>query len=429
MTWPACGAEAPAGAGAVDLDLDLDLDSETVTDRKRVTEEKSAVDGKAGADGVGVMDEEGVANGEGVADWKGVRGGTGAADEEGVANGKGAVDGKQGANRKGVLKPGLAIREGADGSFSLWSETFGEGFHSGRGALREARETFLAPSQLERFPPGARLRVVEVCVGTGSNLALLLEACASLDIALEWWGLELDPQPLRLALAAPEFRRPWQPRTLSALEELLERGHWQGDKVHGHMLWGDARQTLVELLQERRGAVDLIWHDAFSPRRCPQLWTVELLGTAAMLLAPEGRWISYSSAAAVRETLRLLGLHLVALDIQERELSSAADIAGGALAGAPARRKVWSGGTVASPSELGDRPPGAQSPGAQSPGAKAPGAKSPEVKSPEVKSLEAKSPGAQSLEAKSPEVKSLEAKSSEAKSSGAKTSGAKSPEA
>jgi hypothetical protein len=48
-----------------------------------------------------------------------------------------------------------AFREhqGADGSFSLWSHSFGEGFHSGRGALREARETFLAPSQLERFPP------------------------------------------------------------------------------------------------------------------------------------------------------------------------------------------------------------------------------------------------------------------------------------
>jgi len=225
-------------------------------------------------------------------------------------------------------EPALAIRSGADGSFSLWSETFGEGFHSGRGALREARETFLAPSQLERFRPGERLTVVEVCVGTGCNLALLLEACAARGIALEWWGLELDPRPLRLALAAEAFRRPWQPPTLSVLEQLLERGRWQGDFASGRMLWGDARQTLAELVRERGGAMDLIWHDAFSPRRCPQLWTVELLGTAAALLAPEGRWISYSSAAAVRETLRLHGLHLVALDIQETELSSAAGIAG-----------------------------------------------------------------------------------------------------
>ena len=231
----------------------------------------------------------------------------------------------------------LAIREGADGSFSLWSEAFGEGFHSGRGALREARETFLAPSGLERLSPWERLRVVEVCVGTGSNLALLLEACAARGIVLEWWGLELDRDPLALALAAGAFRRPWQRGTLRVLEELLERGDWWSEGASCRMLWGDARQTLVELGREWRGRVDLVWHDAFSPRHCPQLWTVEVLGAATELLAPGGRWISYCSAAAVRETLRLLGLNLAALEFQ----------------GAPAPRSTaWSGGTLASPSPL-----------------------------------------------------------------------------
>jgi tRNA U34 5-methylaminomethyl-2-thiouridine-forming methyltransferase MnmC len=60
------------------------------------------------------------------------------------------------------------------------------------------------------------------------------------------------------------------------------------------MLWGDARQTLPQLLEQRRGQVDLIWHDAFSPQRCPQLWTVEFLGSLAELLADGGRWISFS---------------------------------------------------------------------------------------------------------------------------------------
>ena len=233
---------------------------------------------------------------------------------------------------------GLVVCEGADGSFSLWSEAFGEGFHSGRGALREARETFLAPSQLERFGAGDRLVVVEVAVGTGSNLALLLEACAERGIVLEWWGLELDQEPLALALAAAEFRRPWQPGTVQVLHEVLKRGSWRSKQSSGRMLWGDARQTLEELGRERRGQVDLVWHDAFSPRRCPQLWTVEVLGAAAALLAPEGRWISYSSAAAVRETLRLLGLNLAALEIQ---------------GGSPSPGKAWSGGTLASPAPLG----------------------------------------------------------------------------
>jgi tRNA U34 5-methylaminomethyl-2-thiouridine-forming methyltransferase MnmC len=252
----------------------------------------------------------------------------------------------------------LVLRTGADGSFSLWSEAFQEGFHSGRGALREARETFLAPSQLERFPPGASLRVVEVCAGTGGNLAVLLEACAARKLRLEWWGLELDPSPLALALATEAFRRAWPSETLAALDALSARGYWQSEGSTGRMLWGDARQTLAELAQARRGQVELVWHDAFSPRRCPQLWTMECLQSATALLTRDGRWISYSAAAAVRETLRLLGLRVVALEVAAmaapQGLDAGSNPSGGAAGppGGAARRSAWSGGTVASPSPL-----------------------------------------------------------------------------
>ena len=265
----------------------------------------------------------------------------------------------------------LTIRQGADGSFSLWSPRFGEGFHSRRGALREARETFLAPSQLERFSPGQRLTVVEVCVGTATNLALLLEGCVELGLELEWWGLELDPAPMQLALAEPAFRSQWHPQTLQTLETLSERGCWQQGcwqqgcwqqgAGSGRMLWGDARQTLPQLLEQCRGQVDLIWHDAFSPQHCPQLWTVEVLGSLAALLAPEGRWLSYCSAAAVREGLRLANLNVVALAAPEgsrlgkpdSDFAEAAACKGTADDGVvprqgAVRRKGWSGGTLAS---------------------------------------------------------------------------------
>jgi tRNA U34 5-methylaminomethyl-2-thiouridine-forming methyltransferase MnmC len=283
---------------------------------------------------------------------------------------------------KEAARADLTIRQGADGSFSLWSPRFGEGFHSRRGALREARETFLAPSQLERFSPGQRLTVVEVCVGTGTNLALLLEGCAELGLEPEWWGLELDPAPLQLALAEPAFRSQWQPQTLKTLETLSERSCWQQGSGQqscwqqgagsGRMLWGDARQTLPYLLEQRRGQVDLIWHDAFSPQRCPQLWTVEVLGSLAELLADGGRWISYCSAAAVREGLRLANLNVVALATADgvrlgkpdsalaaeaegvEEAEEGMERADDCLKPDPSadQRRAWSGGTLASRAAL-----------------------------------------------------------------------------
>ncbi|MFM7269301.1 MAG: MnmC family methyltransferase [Cyanobium sp.] len=261
----------------------------------------------------------------------------------------------------------LQIRSGADGSFSLWSAGIGEGFHSGRGALREARETFLQPSQLERFQTSGGVKVVEVCVGTGTNLAVLLESCRALGLTLEWWGLELTPEPLALALSQPSFRAPWQAGTLQTLERLLAHGTWNDSRSRGRMLLGDARHTLGSLMQRRRGQVDLIWHDAFSPQRCPQLWTLEILAALASLLTPDGRWISYCSAAAVREGWRQVGLNLAALC---PPLSAAADATRPGIvrgqdrpdkapeqSSCPAHRgRAWSGGTVASPGPLAAMP-------------------------------------------------------------------------
>jgi tRNA U34 5-methylaminomethyl-2-thiouridine-forming methyltransferase MnmC len=245
---------------------------------------------------------------------------------------------------------GLRPQHGADGSFSLFSARFSEGFHGPIGAVAEAHAKFVRPAQLERFAPASRLVVVDVGFGLGTNSAALLEAAQSRGLHLQLWGLELDPEPLRLALAAEPFRRQWQPSTLELLATLLERGameHHDGAQAgatKARLLWGDARQRLGELLspsaaggQGLAGCCDLLLLDAFSPQRCPELWSLEFLGGLTRLLKPEGRLLTYCCAAAVRCSLQRLGLELAS------------------IAGPP---PAWSYGTAASPSPLhGDKEP------------------------------------------------------------------------
>ena len=226
-----------------------------------------------------------------------------------------------GAGAAALLTP----RSGADGSFSLWSGAFGEGFHSAAGALSEAQQKFVGPSQLERWRPSQELVVVEVAVGTGTNTAALLQAAVGLGLPLQWWGLEQDRQPLALALASEAFRSQWSEATLSRLEAL---GRSQ------RLLWGDARQAVSRLPAALQGGCDLVWLDAFSPRRCPQLWSLEFLAQLAALLKPEGRLITYSSAAAVRGALVAAGLQLASIAANASE--------------------QWSSGTVAAPTALGE---------------------------------------------------------------------------
>jgi hypothetical protein len=272
----------------------------------------------------------------------------------------------------------LTWRITADGSPSLWSAAFQQSFHSGSGALSEAHTKYILPAQLDRFPPGSPLRVVEVCVGLGYNTGALLEAAADQGLVVEWWGLELDPQPLSLALLEPRFRWLWRPATLEALEHLRDWGHWgqrqelglpmPGAGSHppgagpglmsaaapqpaipqepssGCWCLGDARQLLQRLVPALRGRCDLVFLDAFSPGQCPQLWTQEFLGQLGSLLRPQGRLLTYCTAAAVRRGLELAGLELASL-------TPHGDPTGGEQPQLPDRRH-WSDGTAASPTPL-----------------------------------------------------------------------------
>lgn len=230
-----------------------------------------------------------------------------------------------GAEASGHPLGSLTPLDTADGSLSLHSSHFQEAFHSSAGALAEARAKFAQPAELQRFGPKSTLRVLDVCVGLGYNSAALMTELDQPRLA--WWGLELDRRPLELALTQPSFRRLWPEPVLQRLEALQHQGAWQDSGSRGRLLWGDARLTLMQLPAQCR--FDLILHDAFSPSRCPELWSEEFLSALAQRLAPGGRLLTYSRAAAVRASLRRARLTLRS------------------LLPAPGQRQEWSSGTLA----------------------------------------------------------------------------------
>lgn len=208
----------------------------------------------------------------------------------------------------------LSARFTADGSFSLHSHRFAESFHSSAGALEESRRKFVRPAQLERFSYAPCLRVLDVCFGLGYNTAALMSALPDRGgPTLNCWALELDRTPLALALAEPKFKALWPEHVVASLGALSAQGCWHDVRRRQsvQMLWGDARQQLKNLPKDV--SIDLILLDAFSPGKCPQLWSEEFLKRLAGLLAPGGRLLTYCRAAAVRNSLRNAGLELRSL--------------------------------------------------------------------------------------------------------------------
>ena len=194
-----------------------------------------------------------------------------------------------------------------DGSYSLRSVFFQENFHSLLGALDETKIKFTAPSDLQRFK-GKSLNVLDICFGLGYNSASLLNELIKQKSYLNLYALEIDKNPLGYSLKNKSFKNLWDPKVKKILESLYLNNYYEDQFFKCKILWGDAREKINIIPAANK--FDLIYLDGFSPQKCPQVWTIEFLSKVTQKLNPQGYLITYSSSAAVRKTLRNLGLEI-----------------------------------------------------------------------------------------------------------------------
>jgi tRNA U34 5-methylaminomethyl-2-thiouridine-forming methyltransferase MnmC len=194
-----------------------------------------------------------------------------------------------------------------DGSYSLRSVFFQDNFHSLLGALEETKLKFTAPSNLQRFK-GKSLNVLDICFGLGYNSASLLNELIKQKSYLNLYALEIDKAPLEYSLSNISFLKLWTPKVQKIFESLYKADYFEDQFFKCNVLWGDARQKINIIPSSIK--FDLIYLDGFSPQKCPQLWTIEFLSKVIEKLNSQGYFITYSSSAAVRKTLRNLGLEI-----------------------------------------------------------------------------------------------------------------------
>lgn len=228
-----------------------------------------------------------------------------------------------------------------DGSFTFFSERFGESFHSSLGARSEAFSKYVEMTRLREkaqnftTDPAPSLAILDVCYGLGYNTAAALETIWQVNprCRVTLYGLELDDSVPQAAVATHDlqalFLQAWSPRVQSILTALAQSQVFQDEYLTAQLYIGDARTT-IQHLQAQQFQAEAIFLDPFSPQRCPQLWTVEFLQAVASCLAPTGILSTYSRAASVRTALNLAGLDI-----------------GSIPAPANALAHEWSQGTVA----------------------------------------------------------------------------------
>jgi tRNA U34 5-methylaminomethyl-2-thiouridine-forming methyltransferase MnmC len=200
-----------------------------------------------------------------------------------------------------------------DGSFTFFSQEFGEKFHSESGAKQEAEKKFVQTCQLaELAQVNSSLKLLDICYGLGYNTASALQTIWSVNphCQVELIALELNPCVPRQAIAH-QLLCQWSspiPQLLKILADSYDITV-KTPKLNAQLWIGDARITIQQVYQSGFQA-DAIFLDPFSPTKCPQLWTVEFLSWVARCLKPTGRLATYSCATSVRTALRLAGLNI-----------------------------------------------------------------------------------------------------------------------
>ncbi len=221
----------------------------------------------------------------------------------------------------------LSFKQNRDGSISFRNNFYNENFNSSIGPRKEALKKFVVPSEIERFEQDHEIKILDVCFGVGYNSACLIEAMNIQSIKVHIWGLEIDRRPVDIVANNLEFINSWSNDVQQIYKSIKRESKWSNSKGSGKILWGDAREEIKKIQKDIY--FDLIFLDPFSPTKCPMLWSEEFIKRLTMRLVKGGRLITYSTAAAIRASLRRSGMEIRSIKPIREE------------------RKSWSTGTIA----------------------------------------------------------------------------------
>ena len=199
-----------------------------------------------------------------------------------------------------------------DGSYTFFSEEFGQTFHSKYGAQAESIFKYAIPTLLAEKASRGQLRILDICYGLGYNSAAALATIwrSNPNCTVEIIALELD-RTVPIAAIVHNLLNDWEEPIPQLLARLVREQTIESERLKAQLIAGDARQTIDRVI-DRGFKADAIFLDPFSPVACPQLWTVEFLDRVAKCCAVDGIIATYSCASAVRAAMIAAGLSISA---------------------------------------------------------------------------------------------------------------------
>ena len=195
-----------------------------------------------------------------------------------------------------------------DGSHSIFNPEVNETYHSKHGAIVEAEHVFIKNGLLAENK--IQYNMLEVGFGTGLNALLTAQKAQQKKNMINYHAIELYPVP-KESYSQLNFTELIGEEKSKLL--ILHECKWEKEQVINNFF----KLTKNEISLDKYTSkikFDIIYFDAFSPEKQPELWTIEIFKKMYDLLNEDGFLVTYCAKGSVKRTMKAVGFEIIVLD-------------------------------------------------------------------------------------------------------------------
>jgi tRNA U34 5-methylaminomethyl-2-thiouridine-forming methyltransferase MnmC len=198
----------------------------------------------------------------------------------------------------------IEITRTLDGSDTLYLTDLDEHYHSTFGAIQESMHVFIRSGF--DVCRKTEICILEIGLGTGLNCFLTWIAGRDSDKSVQYFAVEKYPLPTNIV----EHLNYCETFTTSEaiVFSSLHACPWECDvQVDDRFMLHKMEADLLNLNFRELPNIDLIYFDAFSPEKQPELWNLSIFEKLFSKMNSNGILVTYCAKGYVRRNLQAAG--------------------------------------------------------------------------------------------------------------------------
>ncbi len=198
----------------------------------------------------------------------------------------------------------LRILKTSDGSHTIFDSDFNETYHSIHGAIQESNHVFIQQGLDYSLKKKNKINILEVGFGTGLNLLLSIKHILHKKISVNYQALEPFPLDKKIICKIN------YPNILGKeLDSVFEKIHNLKYSRNIDLLKNFIFKRHLKTIQnyDSNYKFDVVYFDAFSPSKQPDIWSVENFIKLHNMMKDNSIIVTYCVSRIFKNVLRKAG--------------------------------------------------------------------------------------------------------------------------